>query len=103
MYVATAWASLLSSVVISLVLWALLANHQGTRGERPPEILLLDIGLLLISALGCLAGLFSLVGVRSWRDAMIIVPAALLGIGVSGCNLFVSLMSYLLEGRNLGG
>lgn len=102
-FVVAAWASPFSAIVISLVLWAWFANHIGTRGERPSAVLIFYLVLLGVSALGGLAGVISLFGIRSWRNAMVIVPGALVGLGISGCNAFVCLMSYALEGRNLGG
>ncbi len=40
--------------------------------------------LLLVSGAGGFAGVRSLFGVRSWRDALFIIPAALIGILMNG-------------------
>jgi hypothetical protein len=102
-YVWAAWASPSAGVVIAIALWALVVNHPGARGERPPAVLLLYVVLLLASATGGLAGVISLFGIRSWRNALSIVPGSLLGIGINGYLAFVCLVAYTLEGRNLGG
>jgi uncharacterized membrane protein len=102
-YVAAAWASPFSAVVISVALWLWSVNHQGTRGERSPAVLGFYLVLLVVSALVGLAGLISLVGIRSWRNALVIIPGALLGIGVSTSNALMCLLAYALEGKNLGG
>jgi len=102
-YFGAAWASALTAVVISVAMWVWFMNHHGTRGERSPAVLLFYLTLLSVSALGALAGLFSLFGTRSWRHALVILPGALLGICVSGNNAVLCLLAYALEGRNLGG
>jgi hypothetical protein len=66
-------------------------------------VLRLYITLLVVSAMGGFAGIFSLFGIRSWRNALVILPGALLGICVNGCNALLCLGAYALEGSNLGG
>lgn len=78
-------------------------NHQGTRGQRPTAALAIDLTLLAASLLGCVMSVFSLFGIRSWRDARIILPGALLGLALNCCNAFFAQLSYALEGRNIGG
>jgi lipopolysaccharide export LptBFGC system permease protein LptF len=102
-YVLAAWASPLAAVVISVVLWLWFVNHVGTRGERAPAVLLFYLFLLVSSAAGGLAGIISLFGIRSWGNAVLIVPGALLGICINGCNALMCLYAYALEGRNMGG
>jgi hypothetical protein len=102
-YVLAAWASLFAAVVISVVFWLQGVHHAGTRGERPPAVLLFYLFLFLVSAAGGLAGVISLFGIRSWRNALIIIPGALLGICINGFNAFMCLFAYALEGRNIGG
>jgi hypothetical protein len=102
-YVWAAWGSPLVGICTSITLWQWIVNHPGTRGERPPGTLLLYVVVLLVSAVGGLAGLVSLFGIRSRRSALLIIPGALLGTGINGCNAFYGLLAYLLEGKNLGG
>ncbi len=102
-YVVAAWASPLAAVVISVVLWQWFVNHLGTRGERAPAVLLFYLFLLLASVAGGLAGVISLFGIRSRRNALCIIPGALLGICANGCNAFMCLLAYALEGRNMAG
>lgn len=102
-YVMAAWASPLAAAVIAAVFWLWIANHEGMRGERPPAVLLFYVILLSASVVGELAGVFSLFGIRSWRNALSIIPSALLGICGNGFNAFWCLFAYGLEGRNLGG
>ena len=102
-YLWAAWGSPLVGVCTSVALWQWIMNHPGTRGERPPEALLFYVVVLLASAVGGLAGLVSLFGIRSRRGALLIIPGALLGMGINGCDAFYGLLAYLLEGRNLGG
>jgi uncharacterized membrane protein len=66
-------------------------------------VLLFYLVLLVVSVLGGLAGFVSLVGIQSGRNALVIIPGALLGIGISACNAIVCLLAYALEGENLGG
>src|SRR5262245_55133097 len=101
--VLAAWGSPLVGAVISVILWQWLVNHLGTRGERPPGVLLFYLVLLFVSVAGALAGLASLWGIRSRRDALIIIPGALLGICLNICNAFFAFLSHALEGVNLGG
>jgi uncharacterized membrane protein len=96
----TAWASPLAALVIAVVLWVWFANHQGKRGERQPAVLVFYLILLGASAAGALTGIVSLLGIRSWRSALYIVPGALLGIGI---NAFPSFYAHALDGVNLGG
>ncbi len=79
-YIVPAWASPLTAIAVSLALWAWIVNHHGTRGERAPAVLLLYLTLLLVSTLGGPAGFISLFGIRSWRNALVIIPGALLRI-----------------------
>src|SRR5437868_1287403 len=102
-YVMAAWASPFTAVVISVALWLWFVNHQGTRGERSPAALLFYLTLFLVSTLGGLAGFIGLIGVRSWRNALLIIPGALLGICISGYNALMCFLAYALEGKNLGG
>ncbi len=102
-YVLAAWASPLAAVVISAVLWLWFANHLGTRGERASAVLPFYLFLLLASAVGGLAGVISLFGIPSRRSALCIIPGALLGICINGCNAFMCLLAYALEGRNMAG
>jgi hypothetical protein len=102
-YVFAAWASPLAALAIAGVFWLWIASHQGTRGERQPAVLLFYVILLAASALAGLAGVFGLFGIRSWSNALLIVPGTLLGVGLSGCNIVMCLLAYALEGRNLGG
>jgi hypothetical protein len=102
-YVLAAWASPLAAVLISVVLWLWFVNHVGTRGERAPAALLFYLFLLLASAVGGLAGVMSLFGIRSRRSALCIIPGALLGICINGCNALLCLYAYALEGRNMAG
>lgn len=89
-HVAAAWVSPLTAVGISAALLFWFTTHHGRVGERPTAVLLLYLALALASALGGLAGLIGLLGVRSRRDALAIIPGALLGICVGGCNAVVS-------------
>jgi uncharacterized membrane protein len=102
-YVWAAWTSPAAGVVVAATLWALMVNHQGARGERPPAVLLVYVLLLLASTAGGLAGVISLFGVRSWRNALSIIPGAVLGICLNGYLAVVCLLGYALEGKNLGG
>ena len=102
-YVWAAWISPSVGAVIAATLWVLIVNHQGARGERSPSVLLFYIVLLLASAAGGLAAVVSLFGIRSWQDGLSIVPGALLGICINGFLAVVCLLSYVLEGKNLGG
>ena len=103
-YVQMAWASLLAGIIISLVLWLWIEFHEGSRGQRPTGVLVFYIVLFLGNATGVVAGLVSLIlGTRSWRDALHIIPPAVLGIGINGCAAGFCLLGFALEGRNLGG
>jgi hypothetical protein len=102
-YVWAAWASTLVAVVVSVVVWLWITNHEGRRGERVPAVLLFYLVLLSASAVGGLAGVVSLFGIRSRRHAISIIPGALLGICINGYVVFICLLAYALEGRNLGG
>src|SRR5262245_158250 len=101
--VLAAWGSLIAAVVILFVDWQFETRYLGTRGERPPMVLFFYLALVFASAVGGLAGVISLFGVRSWRNALVILPAALLGIVLNGYGVFLSLLGYALLGRNLGG
>lgn len=102
-FILVAWISAAAGIVVSIAAWLWTMNHQGTRGQRPTAALAIDLTLLAASVLGCVASAVSLMGVRSWREARIIVPGALLGLALNCCNAFFALLSYALEGRNLGG
>jgi hypothetical protein len=102
-YVSTAWASLLAGVLISSVFWLWIVHHEGRRGERPSGALLFYIVLLLASVLSGLAGILGLFGIRSGRDALLILPGGLSGIAINGYNIVMCLLAYALEGGNLGG
>ncbi len=41
--------------------------------------------------------------IRSWRNALFIIPGALVGICINGFNAFMCLYAYALVGRNMGG
>jgi hypothetical protein len=102
-YVLAAWGSPLAGAVASVVLWQWIVNHSGVRGERPPGALLFDLLLLAMSVAGGLAGLLSLLGIRSWRSALVILPGALLGVCVNtGCALY-ALLAFAYEGVNPAG
>ena len=102
-YIVAAWASLLVAIVISIVMWQWIVNHEGSRGERAPAVLLFYLVLLLVSVVGGLAAAISLFGVRSWRNALLIIPGALLAVCINAYNAFICLLAYALEGSNLGG
>jgi hypothetical protein len=102
-YVLAAWTSPLIAAVISLILWQWFVHHEGRRGEQATGVLVFYLFLLLTSALGGLAAVSSFFGIRSWRNALSIVPGALLGICINGYNAVMCLLAYALEGRNLGG
>ena len=91
-YVQMAWASLLAGIIISLVLWLWIEFHEGSRGQRPTGVLVFYIVLFLGNAAGVVAGLVGLIlGTRSWREALLIIPPAVLGMAstaappASGC------------------
>jgi uncharacterized membrane protein len=102
-YVLAAWGSPLAAVVISVVLWLWSVNHEGMRGDRATGVLLFYLILLCASGVGGLAALFGLFGIRSWRNALVIITVALLGIGINGVNVLMCLLSYAYEGRNPSG
>ena len=66
-------------------------------------MLIFYLVLLAVSAIATLAGIASFFGIRSGRDALILVPGALLGIVSNAYLTVLCLFCYLLEGRNLGG
>jgi hypothetical protein len=102
-YGTVAWSSALTAVVIAAVVWLWIVIHQGKRGERPGAVLLFYLILLLASAVAGLAGVFSLFGIRSWRNALSIVPGALLGISINSFNAVLCYYAHALEGTNPGG
>jgi hypothetical protein len=103
-YVLAAWASPFVAIVISVTLWVWIVHlDEGKIGERAPGVLLLYLILLLASGVGGLAAVFSLFGIRSWRNAANIIPGALLGICINGVNIVVCLLAYAYEGRNPSG
>ena len=59
--------------------------------------------LLVASTLCFVAAIVSLFGIRSWRNAVSIIPVAVLGIGIGGVNMFLCGLSYGLLGVNIGG
>src|SRR5687767_5206911 len=91
-YLLAAWGSPCAGACIAVALWQWIVNHPGTRGERPPGVLFFYLILLIASALGLLAGLVSLLGIRSRQSALIIIPGAVLGICINSCT---ALYSYL--------
>jgi hypothetical protein len=103
LFVRAAWASPLFEVLVAVVLWAWLINHQGNRGGRSTGVLAFYLALLVLSVLGVLVGLIALVGIRSWWDALVIVPGAILGLGLGSYNAIVCFLAHALEGKNLGG
>ena len=92
-YVWSAWASPIVGVAVFVALWVLL-NQLVATGERRP----LFVVLLLTSAAGGLAGVIGLSGIRSRRDALTIIPGALLGICINGCIGLMCLACYAYEG-----
>ena len=102
-HVWAALASLFAGIAISIIFWLWIAHHEGRRGERLPGVLLFYLILLFTSIVAGLTVIFSLFGVRSRWDALLIIPASLLGIGLNGYNAFMCYLAYALEGRNLGG
>jgi hypothetical protein len=102
-HVWAAWASLVVGIVISVIFWQWVINHEGRRGERPLGVLLFYLILLITSVVAGLAVVFGLFGIRSRRDALHIIPASLLGIGINGCNALMCYLAHALEGMNLGG
>jgi hypothetical protein len=102
-YVWAAWVSLSAGIVISIIFWLWIWQHEGRRGDRPPAVMLFYLMLLFASVAAGLAGAFSLIGIRSWRDALLIIPASLLGVGVNSYNAFMCYLAHALEGMNLGG
>ncbi len=102
-YVLAAWGSPFAGACISVALWQWIVNHPGTRGERPPGVSFFYLILLVASAVGLLAGLVSLFGIRSRQSALIIIPGAVLGICINSFTAFYSYFAHALEGVNLGG
>ena len=102
-YVLAAWASPSVGAVISLVFWLLIVNHHAARGERAPLILVSYILLLLVSGMGLVAAIYSLVGIRSKMIAFSIIPGALIGVCSNGYNSCMCLLALALEGKNMGG
>jgi hypothetical protein len=101
--VLAAWASPVAAAVISVVLWLWFENHEGKVGERESAVLNSYLILLFASGVGGLAAVISLFGIRSWRNALSVIPGALLGICINGANAFMCLLAYALEGRNPSG
>jgi hypothetical protein len=105
-YVWAAWASPSAGVAIFVALWVLNVIEQGARGKLPPAVLLLSVVLLFLSSVaGGLAGVISLFGIRSWRNALSIIPGALLGICINGFLALICLVmcAYAYQGRPPGG
>lgn len=88
-YVVTAWGSWFVAVVVAVVLHLWFDQHHGMRGERDSGVLLVYLLLLVASVVAFFAACISLVGVRSWRSAAVILPGALLGIGLNGFSAVV--------------
>jgi hypothetical protein len=103
MYVLAAWGSPLAGAVVAVVLWQWIVNHVGVRGERPPGVVLLYLILLAISVAAGLAGLLSLLGIRSWRSALVLIPGALLGVFVNAGTAFYAVLAFVFEGVNPAG
>jgi hypothetical protein len=97
-YVWAAWASPSVAAVISVVLWLWIENHQGVAGQRAPAVVLFYVLLLLASAAAGLAAVIGLVGIRSKRNALNIIPGALLGICINSANAFFCVLAYAFEG-----
>jgi hypothetical protein len=98
-YFWAAWASPSVAAVISLVFWLWLRNHAGVRGEKPLSAMLFYVLLFLASAVGGVTAVISLFGIRSPRNALNIIPGALLGICINGANTSYCCLAYLFEGR----
>jgi len=81
-YVLAAWASLCVGVVscAGAVLWGLSQVDKVVQ-EKGTAVFLV---LVLLSAAGGFAGVSSLFGIRSWRDALLNIPVALIGILMNG-------------------
>lgn len=103
LYVWLAWASPCAGVVLAAAFWAVAANEHGMRGERPSGVLLCYVAIAAAGAAGALAGAVSLFGVRSWRDALVIIPGAITAVAFNTSLTFMALYAYALVGRNLGG
>jgi hypothetical protein len=103
LYVVAAWASPAVALVLALAFWLWSMNHQGQRGDRSTAALLFYLFVFAASTAGGLAGAVSLFGIRSWRHALLILPGAALGVCANGYLAVIGLLSYALEGRNLGG
>jgi hypothetical protein len=99
----SAWASPSAGVMIASVFWLWTEYHHGVIGERPPAVLLFYVVLLFVSAAAGLAAVISFFGIRSWRDALSIIPGALLGICINGCVVLMCMIDYVVEGKNLAG
>ncbi len=104
-YVLAAWASLCVGVVsfASLGLWGLYygLNHMDgiNRGGMGDELVgaAVCLVLLLVSAAGGFAGVRSLFGIRSWWNALFIIPGALFGILINGfivCACIANLLGF---------
>ncbi len=85
-YILAAWASLCAGVV-NFAAFAWIIHHTetyggiGLSGSRGTIVFLL---FLLVSAAGGIAGVISLFGIRSWPNALFIIPGALFGILING-------------------
>jgi len=81
-YILAAWASLCAGVV-NFAAFAWIINHPdgSMRNGRGTVVFLV---FLLTSAAGGFAGVRSLFGIRSWWNALFIIPGALFGILING-------------------
>jgi hypothetical protein len=102
-YVFAAWASPLLGMLVAAAFWLFSENYHGVRGVRSPAVLAFYLALIALSTAGTLAAIYSLLGIRSARKALAIVPGALLGVGINGFNVLWGMLAYLLEGKNIGG
>ncbi len=102
-FVLMAWASPSAGVGIAIAFWELSVNYPRAQFERPPALLVLYVVLVLANAAGGLVGAISLFGIRSWRNALSIIPGAVLGISINGLLAFLCLLAYEFEGKKLGG
>jgi len=60
----------------------------------------MSLVLLLVSATGGFAGVRSLFGIRSWWNALFIIPGALFGILINGfivCACIVNLCAFIVN------
>jgi len=108
-YVLAAWASPAVAAISCFVLWSqkLFEAVQLARGVLPTQAAhwshgaqLFNLCLLCASILAGLAAVISVFGIRSWRNAASIIPAALLGVCMNGTILFLTAYGLALDGRH---